>query len=219
MRLRAKVIVLFIGFLPIACLSQQQDSLINKLDSLKKQTDTAGQHNRVEPAFYDERTRLNARVFTTLLLDDFKQQALSPLDINKRGWLTGAALVGATIGLSYLDKPVQQSAAAIRRKNPDLGSYSKTVSNVGGVYEGLTFVAIAGYGFISDNQKLIATTALATQAYITSTFWSTLFKSLSGRIRPHDIEEGSPVNVSSFHGPFYTLPYGGNSAFPSGHTT
>src|SRR3954468_1182568 len=105
MRLRAKVIVLFIGFLPIACLSQQQDSLINRLDSLKKQTDTTGQHNLVEPAFYDERTRLNARVFTTLLLDDFKQQALSPLDINKKGWKVGASLVAATVAISFIDKP------------------------------------------------------------------------------------------------------------------
>jgi membrane-associated phospholipid phosphatase len=205
--------------MPIISFSQRTDSVINKLDSLKKQTDTTGQVNLIEPAFYDERTKVNARVFGVLLLDDFKQQALSPLDIGKKGWLTGAALVGATVGISFLDKPIQEWAAGMRRRNQNLGSYSRTVSDIGGVYEGATFAGIAAYGFIFKNPKLRTTTALATQAYITSTFWSMLFKHVSGRVRPHDIEEGSALNMSRFHGPFYALPYGGNSAFPSGHTT
>jgi membrane-associated phospholipid phosphatase len=188
------------------------------LDSLKKQTDTTGQVNLIEPEFYNERTKVDARVFGTLLLGDFKQQALSPLDIKGRGWLTGAALVGATIGISFIDKPIQEWAAGLRRSNPTLGKYSRTVSDIGGVYEGVTFAGIAAYGYIFKNPKLRTTTALATQAYITSTVWSTLFKAMSGRVRPFDIEEGSTKNRSTFHGPFTELPYGGNSAFPSGHT-
>jgi len=219
MRNRLKLIIVLFSLIPAISYSQNTDTLINKLDSLKKQADTTGQVNVIEPLFYNERTKLNTRVFGILLLDDFKQQALSPLDINKRGWLLGAGLVGATIGISYLDKPIQKWAAGMRRRNPTLGSYSKTVSDVGGVYEVATFAGIATYGFVFKNPKLRTTTALATQAYITSTFWSTLFKAVSGRHRPHDIEENSTMNVSSFHGPFYTLPYGGNSAFPSGHTT
>jgi len=219
MRLPVPVITVLVGLMPFIGFSQQKDSLINQLDSLKKQTDTSGQINRVEPALYDERTKVNAKVFGILLLDDFKQQALSPLNIKKKGWVKGAGLVGATIGISFLDKPIQKWAAGLRRNNPDLGSYSRTVSDVGGVYEGLTFAGIAAYGFIFNNPKLRTTTALATQSYITSTFWSTLFKTLSGRLRPHDIDENSTLNVSRFHGPFYTIPYGSNSAFPSGHTT
>lgn len=213
------LISIIIGLLPVIGFCQKADSLINKLDSLKQQTDTTGQHNLVEPAFYNEKTKVNAKVFGILLLDDFKQQALSPLHINKKGWLTGAALVGTTIGIGFLDKPIQRGAASLRRKNPNLGDYSKTVSDIGGVYEGITFAGIATYGFIFKQPKLRTTTALATQAYITSTFWSTLFKAASGRLRPHDIEENSTMNQPRFHGPFYVLPYGGNSAFPSGHTT
>jgi membrane-associated phospholipid phosphatase len=207
------------ALIPAISFSQNTDTLINKLDSLKQQSDTSGQVNNVNPNFYNERTKLNARVFGILLLDDFKQQALSPLDIKRKGWLTGVGLVGATVGISFLDKPIQRWAAGLRRRNPALGSYSKTVSDVGGVYEVVTFAGIATYGFVFKNPKLRTTTALATQAYITSTFWSTLFKGLSGRHRPHDIDENSTMNESGFHGPFYELPYGGNSAFPSGHTT
>ncbi len=219
MGLKPGLIAAIIGILPVIGYTQKTDSLINKLDSLKEQTDTAGQVNRIERSFYNERTKLNARVFGILLLDDFKQQALSPLGINKRGWLAGATLVGTTIGIGFLDKPIQKWAAGLRRKNPDLGSYSRTVSDIGGVYEVATFAGIATYGFVFKNPKLRTTTALATQAYITSTFWSTLFKSVSGRLRPHDIKQNSTMNQPTFHGPFYTLPYGGNSAFPSGHTT
>ena len=219
MALKTGSIATIIVFMSITGFSQKTDSLINKLDSLKQQTDTTGQVNRIEPSFYNERTRLNAKVFGILLLDDFKQQALSPLNIKKRGWLTGAALVGATVGLGFLDKPIQTWAAGLRRKNPDLGSYSKTVSDIGGVYEVATFAGIATYGFVFKKPKLRTTTALAMQAYITSTFWSTLFKTVSGRLRPHDINANSTMNQPTFHGPFYTLPYGGNSAFPSGHTT
>ena len=206
-----------IGLLPVIGLCQKTDSLINKPDNLK--SETTGQHNLVEPAFYNERTKVNAKVFAILLLGDFKQQALSPLALNKKGWVTGAALTGTTIGIGFLDKPIQQWAAGLRRRNPSLGDYSKTVSNIGGVYEGITFAGIATYGFVFKKPKLRTTTALATQAYITSTFWSMLFKSVSGRLRPHDIDGNSTMNQPTFHGPFYSLPYGGNSSFPSGHTT
>lgn len=219
MRFKTGFIAALIALLPVAGFSQKTDTLSNKLDSLKKQTDTAGQVNLVEPAFYDERTKLDLKVFPYLLWDDFKQQARSPLDIKKKGWLTGATLVGTTVGLSFLDKPIQEWAAGLRRKNPTLHSYSSTVTNVGGVYEVAPFALIGAWGWVANNPKLRTTTALATQAYITSTFWSTLFKTLSGRLRPHDIDANSSMNVSTFHGPFYTLPYGGNSAFPSGHAT
>ncbi|HKG68269.1 MAG TPA: phosphatase PAP2 family protein [Segetibacter sp.] len=218
MGVKSGLISVLIGLLPVVGLCQKTDSLINKPYYLKQQTETTGQHYLVEPTFYNERTKVNTKVFATLLLGDFKQQALSPLALNKKGWVTGAALAGTTIGIGFLDKPIQQWAGGLRRRNPSLGDYSKTVSNIGGVYEGITLAGIATYGFVFKKPKLRTTTALATQAYITSTFWQTIFKSLSGRLRPHDIDENSNMNQPRFHGPFYALPYGGNSAFPSGHT-
>ena len=218
MLLRSNFVIAIIAFLPAITFSQGTDTLSNKLDSLKSQSDTTGQNNLTDPGFYNERTKVNARVFGKLLLNDFKQQALSPLDIKKRGYFVGVTLVASTIALSYTDKPIQRWVAGLRRSNPTLGHYSRFVSDIGGVYQGTSFAAIAAYGFIAKNPKIRTTTALATQAYITSTFWSTLFKTLTGRRRPRDIEENSTLNVSTFHGPFYSLPYGGNSAFPSGHT-
>lgn len=211
--------MLLLTFFTFLVKAQNTDSLSHQLDSLKKQSDTTGQVNLTEPYFYNERTKMNAKVFGILLWDDFKQQAQAPFQIHGSQWWTGAALIGATFGLSYLDKPVQRWAAEKRRQNPTLGKYSKTISDIGGAFEVVPFAGIAAVGFATNNPKLRTTTALATQAYITTTFWSTLFKTLSGRVRPYSINaEEERMNVSSFHGPFYNLPYGGNSAFPSGHS-
>lgn len=218
MKGKLALVTIVFSLMCFSTFGQETDTLTNKLDSLKLEADTLGQNNLVEPSFYNERTKVNARVFGVLLMNDFKQQALSPLDIHGKGWLTGAALVGSTVALSFADRPIQQWAAGLRRKNPTMGTYSRAVSDIGGAYEVITFAGIATYGYVFKNPKLRTTTALATQAFITSTFWSTLFKAASGRLRPHDINENSTMNNPTFHGPFYTIPYGGNSAFPSGHT-
>lgn len=196
---------------PLAGICQNTDTLINKLDSLKQQTDTAKQVNRIEPGFYDERTKMNGRVFGILLLDDFKQQALSPLDIKGKGWRTGAAIVAATVGFSYLfDKPIQRESVKFSNRNPAIGDVSRTVTNLGGFYQGAVFATIATYGFVFKNPKLRTTTALATQSYITSLAWSSMFKALSGRERPNN-----PAISPKFNGPFFTS----NSSFPSQHAT
>lgn len=214
----SRVMVLLLFLAPFsASFAQNADSLINKLDSLKKQTDTTGQVNLVEPEFYNERTKMNLKVFSILLIDDFKQQALSPTEIRNKGWLTGAMLVGSAYALSFADKPVQKWAVQLRNRNPGIAPWSKTLSDIGGAYEVVPLAAIATYGFVFKNPKLRTTTALATQAYITTTFWSTLFKSLSGKLRPNSFNPDDPLNSPRFHGPFTNLPYGGNSAFPSGH--
>ena len=128
-------------------------------------------------------------------------------------------MVGATVGLSFLDKPLQKAAVTFRNNNPGIRDVSHTITNIGGDYEVITFAGVAAYGFIFKNPKLRTTTALATQAYITSTIWSTLFKSLTGRSRPENFDPNDPKNKSTFHGPFYSTAYGGNSSFPSGHAT
>lgn len=219
MKLKTGFIAFVIALLPYIGYSQKSDSLINKLDSLKKQTDTTGQINIVEPTFYNEKTKITPKVFGILLLDDLKQQALSPFHVNKRGWLEGAGFTALTVGVGFLDKPVQQWAVRFRNNNEWTKNYSHTITNIGGLYEVVPFAGIATWGFVFKNEKLRTTTYLATQAYITSTIWSTLFKTLSGRTRPANFDPNSPQNEPRFHGPFYKLPYGDNSSFPSGHTT
>jgi membrane-associated phospholipid phosphatase len=219
MRYKSKLAILMLAIIPLIGLGQQKDSLVNKLDSLKKLTDTTGQKNLINKAFYDERTKMNGRVFGILLLDDFKQQALSPLDIKGKGWATGAALTATTVGISFLDKPIQRWAVTLRNNNPNSEDISHTITNIGGNYEVITFLGVATYGFVFKNPKLRTTTVLATQAYITSAFWSTLFKTLSGRSRPTSFDLNDPKNTPTFYGPFNSSKYVGNSSFPSGHAT
>ena len=218
MQMKRWFVAAIIGLLPILGFSQKPDSVITKLDSLKKQTDTAGQKNLVEPLFYNEKTKITPGVFSLVLLDDIKQQALSPFHINGRGWLRGAGFAVALFGMNFLDDPLQHWAVKLRNNNPWSAQYSKTITNIGGVYEVGTFAGIAAYGFIFKNEKLRTTTYLATQAYITSTLWSTLIKTLSGRERPGSSDFSAVQYTPGFHGPFYKLQ-NGNSSFPSGHAT
>lgn len=216
--IRQFIIALIIS-LPLVSPGQRKDPLIIKPDSLKYQTDTTGKVNPTEPTFYNERTEMSGRIFGTLLLDDLKQQALSPLDIKGRAWLKGAALVAGTAGISFLDKPLQKWATTFRNNNPGTRDISHTITNIGGSYEVITLAGVAAAGFISKNPKLKTTTALATQAYLTSAVWMTLFKTLSGRSRPATFNPNDPLNKSTFHGPFHPSLYGANSSFPSGHAT
>jgi hypothetical protein len=209
--MKVSSIALIIMCFANATFSQTTDTLINKLDSLKHQTDTTKQVNLIQPGFYDERTKMNGQVFGILLLDDFKQQALSPLDIKGKGWRIGAAMVAGTIGFSYLlDKPIQRASVKLHNSYPGIDKTSKTVTNLGGLYQGVVFATIATYGFAFNNPKLRTTTALATQSYITSLAWSSMFKALSGRQRPNH-----PSVSPKLNGPFYT----NNSSFPSQHAT
>lgn len=211
MTIKVGFLLAIVYFLPFISFSQNTDTLTNKLDSLKQQSDTTGQINLIEPSFYDERTKMNRKVFGILLLDDFKQQALSPLDMKGKGWWTGAALVAGTIGFSYLlDKPIQRESVKLNDQNHALGDMSRTITNIGGVYQVAVFATIATYGFVFKNPKLRTTTALATQSYVTSLAWSSMFKALSGRERPNHPNISPKIN-----GPFYTS----NSSFPSQHAT
>ena len=219
MQLKHFILLAALYGIPATFYGQKPDSLANKLDSLKKQTDTTKQKNMVEPALYNETTKITPRVFGILLLDDFKQQALSPFQPAKHAFVRDAALVGVAVGLAFLDKPVQRWAVTFRNNNEWSAKPSKTITNLGAQFEIIPLAAIATTGFIFKNEKLRTTTALAFQSYITATVWYTIFKTLSGRNRPVNFDPNSGLNQARFHGPFYKSPNNDNSAFPSGHTT
>lgn len=200
-------------------LTQNTDSLVNKLDSIKQQTDTLGQKNLVDPEFYNEKTKVTWKVFGILLLDDFKQQALAPLRPPRRTLVRNSILIGATIGVAFLDRPIQKWAVTFRDHNGWVKKPNKFITNLGGQFEVIPLAAIATAGFVFRNEKLRTTTALALQSYITATVWSTLFKALSGRTRPDNYLPATGRNSTRFRGPFYKIPNGQNSAFPSGHAT
>ncbi|RYY55813.1 MAG: phosphatase PAP2 family protein [Chitinophagaceae bacterium] len=198
--------------------AQNTDSLVNKLDSVKAQTDTLGQTNQVEPEFYNEKTKITLKVFGILLLDNFKQQALAPFQPPKRTLVRNSVILATAVGIAFLDRPIQRSAVRFRDNNPWVHKPNKVITNLGGQFEVVPLAAIALTGIIFKKEKLRVTTALATQSYITATVWSTLFKAVSGRTRPDNYNHLGK-NSTKFHGPFYNIPNGQNSAFPSGHTT
>lgn len=203
--------------------AQRPDTLINKLDSLKKQSDTTGkQINNTDKSAFTENTVITLPAYFILLGSDMKQAFTKPFHM-KGDWGNAVKFILAEVALSFADKPIQRNALDLRNNNESVRSISDYVTRFGGTYEIYTLVAMGSYGFIFKHQKLKTTTLLATQAYLTGGAFGSVFKMLSGRQRPNYINVGSNYTASTFHGPFYknTDAAGNkiNSSFPSGHTT
>ncbi len=217
--IRYVLLLLAVYCIPATIYAQRPDSLANKLDSLKRQTDNGRQQNLIEPEFYNEKTKITPGIFGILLLDDFKQQALSPFKPTKKTLIRDGIILGATIGILFLDKPIQRWAVTFRSSNPWSVKPSKTLSDLGGAFEVIPLAVIATTGFVFKNEKLRTTTALAIQSYVTSTVWSALLKQVFGRTRPDSYDPNSGLNDSRFHGPFFRSTNHETNSFPSGHAT
>lgn len=207
----------------LAGYSQKTDTLVKKLDSLSKKTDSAGgQQNNTNPAAYTEATQLNPKTYFVLLGSDLKQAFTKPFHMKGRDWkyLGAAAVVFG--GLTFADPPIQRFALRLRNENPGLRNTSKYVTNFGGLYELYTLTAFGAYGFIFKNEKIKTTTLLASQAYITGAAIESVLKYISGRTRP-TFYDPNDIARPTFKGPFaVSKDYQGtrtNSSFPSGHTT
>lgn len=211
-------------FYSLSAFSQQPDTLINKLDSLQKATDTTGkQINNTDPSAFNENTVITFPAYFILLGSDMKQAFLTPFRLQKRDLGNVAKFALLEVGLSFADKPIQRNALDLRNNNRTVRGISNYVTQFGGLYEVYTLLALGTYGFILKSQKLKTTTLLATQSYLTAGAVSTVVKFLSGRQRPN-FYDGTGAGASpQFRGPFYKLEnaagYKTNSSFPSGHTT
>lgn len=220
----------FIVFVPIGLSflfvhAQQPDTLIRKLDSLSKQTDSAGgQINNTTKAAYNDITHLTFPSYFILLGSDLKQAFTKPFHMTRKDWITTGKFTLAVGGLALLDETIQRGAVHFTNNSPGLQRVSKEVTNFGGLYEGYTLGALGLYGFVFKNEKMKTTTLLATQAYITGAAVESVVKFISGRQRPFLIDSNKVEVEPTFHGPFYRLPRDAkgrrtNSSFPSGHTT
>lgn len=201
-----------------------QDTLINKLDSLHKQKDSAGQQiNNIAPKAYNENTRLTFKSYFILLGSNLKQEFTKPFHMNKKDWGNFGKFAAVTIALSFADEPIQKAALKLRNRNTGINDVSKYVTNFGGMYEAYTLVGLGTYGLIFKNQKIKTTTLLATQAYITAGALESVLKFVSGRTRPSFYDDGKEAEPK-FLGPFSKTAKDINgknvySSFPSGHTT
>jgi membrane-associated phospholipid phosphatase len=204
---------------------QQPDTLVHKLDSLNKNTDTTGgAKNVINPKAYNENTQITFSTYFILLGSDLKQQITAPFHQTGKEWLRIGAFIGATAVLSSIDEPVQRFAIKMHDSSETVSSVSSYVTRFGGRYELYTLAALGTYGFVFHNKKMQTTTLLATQAYLTSGAMESILKFIAGRQRPSYYNPNNPEPEPEFHGPFSKAgtDINGNkinNSFPSGHTT
>lgn len=210
--------------LSVVVYSQKPDTLIKKLDSLNRKTDSAGgQKNNINPTAYNENTKITFSSYFILLGSDFKQQITAPFHMKGKDWIHVGEFAVVEGGLLFADEPVQRYALDLRNRNTTVRNVSKYVTRFGGPYETYVLLSMGAYGFIFKNEKIKTTTLLATQAYLTGGAMESLLKLLSGRQRPSFYDPNSLEAEPKFRGPFNSgRDINGkriNSSFPSGHTT
>lgn len=200
------------------------DTLVKKLDSLARKTDSAGtQVNNINPAAYNDVTKLNGRTYFILLGSNIKQTFTKPFHMRKRDWKHLGIFAAAAVGLGFADEPIQRNVLSLRNKSSFVRMSGKYITNFGFLYEFYALGAFSAYGIIFKSEKVKNTSLLATQAVITGALAEATVKTLTGRTRPNyygAAEEAEP----RFLGPFGNLSKDAvgkrsNSSFPSGHTT
>ena len=220
---KGKSLVLAMMFLLPLSTFAQKDTLVHKLDSLKKKTDTVGQVNNINPAAYNEQTKLTPKTYGLLLWSDIKQSFTKPFHMHGKDWKNLGIFTGITVALSFADKPIQQNAVEFSDRNPNVHDIGDFISRFGRTYEIYTLAGFELYGLIFKSTKVKTTTLLATQAVLTGFLEEGVIKTLAGRLRPNNY--GPDVIAEPvFKGPFANTSrdYAGNrsnSSFPSGHTT
>ena len=219
-----KLIIAAFAILPLIVFSQKPDTLIKKLDSLSRKTDSAGgQQNNISTKAYNENTNITFSSYFILLGSDLKQEFTAPFHFSLKDWRTVGAVAVVGGALVLVDEPVQQYALRLRDSSLTVRNVSKYVTRFGGSYEAYILAGLGAYGFIFKNEKIKTTTLLATQAYITGAAMESVLKFLSGRQRPYYYDPRYVEAEPKFHGPFTSgKDVNGkriNSSFPSGHTT
>jgi membrane-associated phospholipid phosphatase len=215
---------LVILMLSLPCAGIAQDTLVNKLDSLTRKKDSAGQQiNNINPSAYNAQTDLDLKSYFVLLGSSVKQEFTKPFHMSDKDWKNFGIFTGATVALYFVDKPIQRAALKLRNRNTGVNNISKYVTNFGGIYEGYTLAGLAAYGLVFKDKKIVTTTLLATQSYITAGALQVVIKFLAGETRPSYY---GPEQVASprFLGPFSKIQRDATgrktySSFPSGHTT
>ncbi|MES2003752.1 MAG: phosphatase PAP2 family protein [Bacteroidota bacterium] len=222
---RMLVLLISICTLLTTIAAQQPDTLIKKLDSLQLKKDSIGapQINNIEKEAYNKDTKLTPASYFILIGSDLKQAFTKPFHMKKKEWLIAGGFIVLETGLSFLDEPIQTQALSLRNNSKAVRDISSYVTRFGGAYEIYTLLALGGYGLAFKKTKLVTTTLLATQAYITGEAVVVFTKFITGRQRPDYYISATSKPDPSFHGPFSGSRdvFGTklNSSFPSGHTT
>jgi membrane-associated phospholipid phosphatase len=203
--------------------AQTPDTLIRKLDSLRKSGDTAKQINNTEKWAFTDRTNLNGSSYFTLLGSNLKQSFTKPFHMKPKDWANLGKFVLLEVALSFVDEPIQRNALDWRNSSNTVQDVNNYITRFGGLYEVYTLAGLAAAGYLTKNNKLTTTTLLASQSYLTAGAVQLVLKALTGRQRPSYTDRYTLDAEPRFHGPFYKSVdingYKTNSSFPSGHTT
>lgn len=178
--------------------------------------------------FENRTAKVSARDYFLLLSSNFKQQATAPLKLTGHQWLEvgGAGLITAGVILS--DKGINHAVNNITNNNTFIQKASPVVTRFGDKYELITLGSLGLYGLLFKNEKLKATTLMATQSYLLAEIWVSAIKYISGRERPNYYNPQTGNNEGNWHGPFFKYhknamgykPDGSQySSFASGHAT
>src|SRR5690348_2643064 len=107
--------LIFFSLLSLNSFSQVKDTLIKKLDSLSKKTDSAGgQINNTTEGAYNKKTRITLRTYFILLGSNLKQDFTKPFHMVRKDWGKLGVFTLATAALSFADKPIQRQALQFR---------------------------------------------------------------------------------------------------------
>ena len=168
-----------------------------------------------QPCFFNE------------LYSNFIEQSQIIVRPSQRDVLKIGIGLGITMGLVFLDRPIDNKIHSFYTKYEDMGSISSRVTELGGNY-GLEFSALfAGFSYLTLNEKGIQTSRLLVQSLITSAVWTRVGKLLTGRERPfYYYEANKNYDNDLWSGPFTLLTKSGRAkpgsswdSFPSGHTS
>ncbi len=208
----------------ISAHAQKPDTLIRKLDSLQKVTDTTGkQINNTVPSAFTENTAITPTAYFVLLWSNTKQAFAAPFHLQKRDKRNLTYFILAEAALSFADKPIQRNMVTFAANSKTVRNTSDYITRFGGNYEIYTLLGLGVEGIIFNNRKLKTTTLLATQAYIVGSAVETTVKFLTGRQRPNYYDPAATGPEPTFHGPFYSGNDANgtyiNGSFPSGHST
>jgi membrane-associated phospholipid phosphatase len=221
---KLRLVITAMVFISATGFAQKTDTLINKLDSLNRKTDSAGkQLNNTNPAAYNETTQITFKNYFVLLASDLKQEFTKPFHMVRRDWGNLVKFAAVFTAVAFADEPIQKYSVRLMRDKPTLRDVSRYVTKFGGTYETYTLASVAAFGLVFKKPKMTNTTLLATQAYLTGAALENVMKFITGRTRPSYY----PANVEAepkFLGPFSKVTKNTNnknqySSFPSGHTT
>src|SRR5205085_190513 len=106
---RLRLIVTAMLFISSTGFAQKTDTLINKLDSLKRKTDSVGkQVNNTNPASYNETTQITFKNYFVLLGSDLKQEFTKPFHMVRRDWGNVGKFAAVFTAVAFADEPVQK---------------------------------------------------------------------------------------------------------------